>query len=572
MRINEFIQIFPFRASNLAWLFGAGSSVSAGLPTAYDLVWDFKRRIYSAEQGYELRLFDNLSDSGLRNQIQNYFDGKQDYPEKDSTDEYSFYFKKAFVSPSSRREYIESLLSGVKLSYGHKIIGALMKLGYAPLIFTTNFDKAFENAAIEFFKKSEGWFCADLDNAESGLKYFQSNNSPLIVKLHGDFYSERLKNTDEELQSQDSKLRSILSGSSLNKGLAVMGYSGRDNSIMEALKEGLNKMNPYPHGIFWFIRTGEKPLQNVVEFLDDAKKKGVETNLIEIETFDTAWGDFIKGISSIPDDIRDKLNENYYRFENRPLPSTGTKLPLLRLNALEIKKFPATARIFKCDIGGLKEVKSKIKEKEANIVAIRKRTGVIGFGSDSEFKRVFGDNKEMDVFNIPDIHLRYDDSLLKNLLVEALSKAICNKLELKYTYRRSQHIVLINPKRKDSDDYMNLSNVIGGVFGSVPNSKLKWAAGVIFSIQYKLNKAHLMLSPTIIVTKPMEREEAKLIAPFVKEKMAIWYNNKYNLILDAWLSILFGKEQHLNISLFNNEEGINAHFRIYKQTNYTKFS
>ncbi|CAG5077625.1 SIR2 family protein [Parvicella tangerina] len=573
MNLSEFIQLFPLRASNLAWLFGAGTSVSAGLPTAYDLVWDFKRRIYCAEQNYELRLFENLSDSGLRNQIQSYFDGKQDYPKKDSPEEYSFYFNKAFVTPSARREYIESLLSGVKLSYGHKVLGAFMKLGYAPLIFTTNFDKAFENAAIEFFKSSEGWFCTDIDNAESGLKYFQSNNSPLIVKLHGDYYSEKLKNTSEELQNQDSKLRGILSGTSLNKGLAVMGYSGRDNSIMETLREGLNKENPYPHGIFWFIRSGEKPLKGVEDFLNEAKEKKVETNLIEIETFDTAWGDFIKGFSSIPDEIRDQLNENYYRFDNRPLPSKGTKLPLLRLNALEIEKFPATARIYKCEIGGIKEVKSKIKEKQANIVAIRKRQGVVGFGSDSEFKRVFGENNEMDVFNIPDKHLRYDDSTLKSLLIEALAKAICNQLDLKYTYRRGQHSILINPKKRDSDDYKVLSNSIGGVFGDIPSSNLKWAAGIGLSIQYKLNRAHLILSPTIIATKPKDREAAKHIAPFVKEKMATWYNNKYNRILDAWLDVIFGKNQQLNISLFNNDEdGINAHFQINKQTNYIKFS
>ena len=573
MKISEFVQLFPFRSSNLAWLFGAGSSVSAGLPTAYDLIWDFKRRIYCAEQGYELRIFENLSDSGLRNQIQSYFDGKGDFPKKDSPDEYSFYFSKAFVTPSARREYIESLLSGIKLSYGHKVLGALMKLGYVPLIFTTNFDKAFENAAIEYYKSSEGWFCADLDNAEAGLKLFQSNKFPLIVKLHGDYYSEKLKNTTEELQSQDNKLRGILSGSSLNKGLAVMGYSGRDNSIMESLEIGLNKENPFPHGIFWFIRAGEKPLNRVREFLDKAHEKGVETNLIEIETFDTAWGDFVKGFNSIPQEISDKLNENYYRFENRPLPRKGTKLPLLRFNALEITKFPATARIYNCEIGGIKEVKSRIKDKEGNIVAIRKRLGVVGFGSDTEFRRVFGECKGMDVYNISDRFLKYDDSTLKSLLIEALSKALGKKLGLRHTYRRGKHILIINPKESRSEIYKPLRDAIGDVFGNVPNSKLKWAAGIELSIQHKLNKAHLLLSPTIIVTKPSIKEEAWLIAPFVKEMMANWYNNKFNNILEAWFGILFDKDELMNISLFKDEEdGINCHFQIKRQTNYTKFS
>lgn len=157
----------------MAWLFGAGSSVSAGVPSAYDLTWDFKRRIYCAEQSYPLHLFSNLTDIGIREQIQNYFDSQGNCPAFDSSEEYSYYFERAFSSPRDRSDYIAKQTSGMQLTYGHKVMGVLMKNSHLNLIFTTNFDKAFENIASSNFQKLESWYAADLDSGDNGMKFFQ---------------------------------------------------------------------------------------------------------------------------------------------------------------------------------------------------------------------------------------------------------------------------------------------------------------------------------------------------------------------------------------------------------------
>jgi len=144
MTLSEFVRIYPLRSKGISWLFGAGSSVAAGMPSASDLVWEFKKRIYCSEEGVHLSVFNNLSDQVLRKQIQNYFESKVGYPQDNSIEEYSFYFESAFSSPADRRAFLDQQLSGIQNSYGHKVIGVLMKNKLLPLIFTTNFDKAFE--------------------------------------------------------------------------------------------------------------------------------------------------------------------------------------------------------------------------------------------------------------------------------------------------------------------------------------------------------------------------------------------------------------------------------------------
>jgi NAD-dependent SIR2 family protein deacetylase len=42
---DDFARRFSLRAPNLMWLLGAGASASAGVPTASDMIWDFKQQL-----------------------------------------------------------------------------------------------------------------------------------------------------------------------------------------------------------------------------------------------------------------------------------------------------------------------------------------------------------------------------------------------------------------------------------------------------------------------------------------------------------------------------------------------
>ena len=76
---------------------------------------------------------------------------------------------------------------------------------------------------------------AALDSADRAERCLRESSWPLLVQLHGDYRSEQLKNTRDELREQDDRLRRVLVEWRQRFGLVVVGYSGRDNSIMTAL-------------------------------------------------------------------------------------------------------------------------------------------------------------------------------------------------------------------------------------------------------------------------------------------------------------------------------------------------
>ncbi len=574
MELSEFVRIFPLRAPKLTWFFGAGSSVSAGMPSAYDLIWDFKRRIYCSDNGYFLNQFNNLADKAIRVQIQSYFDGNSDYPAENSSEEYSAYFEKAFQSSKDRSSYLEDCLGGLKLSFGHKVLGVLMKHNLVKLILTTNFDRAFENAAIEVFKNSDGWFSTDLDNADNGLSLYQSGKSPLIVKLHGDYFSDKLKNTSQELQEQDSKLRSILTMDSLRNGIGIMGYSGRDKSIMDALYKGIDQPNSFPNGIFWFVRSGSDPLASVSEFISAAKSKDIEAHIIEIDTFDSAWAQIIKGFDSIPSEDLELLNQNYFRHEKKPVPRKGTKAPLIRLNAVRMSTFPTIARLYKCEAGNTKEVRELINKNKGDLIAIRKRDGIVGFGSDDEFKRVFEEygDFELETYELASRKLVYEDSSEKSLIAEAITKALTSNLPLRAIKRGRRNIIIPILSKKKDPIFSKVKAVIKSeLTGKIPQTNIHWVLSLEISIQYKMGNAFLLLNPSVLATKSEVESERKKVSPFLKELMARWYNRQHDELLTAWLEILFnGKPKPVIYTFPSMENGVNASFKLESRTSHAK--
>lgn len=573
MTFAEFLRAYQIRYKNIAWLFGAGTSVSAGLPSASDLIWEFKRLLYCTEEGRRVSLYTNLANPAIRDQIQSYFNSKEGYPLPDSLDEYSFYFEKAYPAARDRADFLQQKLNGMQNSFGHKVLGVMMKNGIVNLIFTTNFDKAFENAAVGELKHLGNFFVASLDNTEVSLLKYHSGLRPFITKIHGDYFSERLKNTSEELQQQDSKLRSILSHACTSNGLAVMGYSGRDSSVMQVLHEALSNESRFPYGIFWFVRPNESLLPQVQEFILNAKGRGVQVECIEIETFDTAWAEIAKCFPNISKEDNEKLNSNYFRIGHTPILTKGSKYPIIRFNAVKILEAPLTARLLRCDVGNTREVKDLIRSKHSEILAVRKQSGVVGFGSDEEFKRVFESYNiaEMGVYPISDAVLSYEDSSVKGMILEALSKALARDTRLVFRKRRDKYIIFPHTRKTNDPLFDGLRNVLGySLTGQIPNTKTPWVIALEVSIERKFNTSLLMLTPTIIGGKG-DPDSRFITAAFIKEKTARWYNSTYAKILDAWLEVIFGNEREIEVSTFSQSTmGFNPTFKLGRETPHSK--
>ncbi|RIV17491.1 SIR2 family protein [Fibrisoma montanum] len=586
LQTAEFIRIFSLRGQNIAWFTGAGASVAAGLPSAYDMTWDFKRSIFCTEQNTPISQYSNLT-PGIKSKIQSYFNSQRtsnnpnDPPLEDSLDEYSYYFQRAYPDIALRSEYIERKLANAKPTYGYKVMAVLMRMSMLRFVLTTNFDRLIEDAAALAYESTSKLHVASIDNNYQGLPYIQGQRTPALLKLHGDFHSLFMKNTVEELQQQDEKLRLAFKNTCENYGFAFIGYSGRDNSIMEVLEEALKTTSPFPAGIFWFVRTGNKVIERVASFLEAASTKGVSTYLVEIESFEECFSSIIKFLQNVPEDSKKLLENSNRRLIHQPIANKGKHNPILRLNALEIKDYPSIARLIECECGNTKEILEAVKQAKANILCIRKQQGVVGFGDDREFDRVFPKNRKS-IYPIEEKHFSFDDSSIKNLVTEALLNALTRNRPLRWIRKRSNYYIVLDPrqlKHKELDSLNNLTYssynkpVKHATNGYIPDTRLQWVDALHITITRKQKSIYLVLEPTIRVARVLDTELRFKSAAFVKEAMAKRLNGPYNLILQAWIEILFGSKtiQEKSFYSFGELSGIDASFTISNVTSFSRY-
>jgi SIR2-like domain len=298
MDLVEFLSLYPLRAPRIMWFLGAGASVLAGLPTAATLTWESKRALYCNKHRVSSARFPNLEDPAFQSLVQSYFDSEKGYPPLWSGEEYSFYFEKYLPDEGDRRRFLDKQLSGVKPSYAHFCLAGLLALKQTYLVWTTNFDMLVERAAGQDVITShipDGLTVISLEAPEKAHEVFRDDRWPALVKLHGDFKYRKLINTAQEVQTQNDVLGNLLMKQCGRWGLAVVGYSGRDHSIMSAL-EGALKSNPdpFPHGLFWFVRSGEKPHDTVISLLPHARERGSQAAYIEIGGFDEPMVDLFR--------------------------------------------------------------------------------------------------------------------------------------------------------------------------------------------------------------------------------------------------------------------------------------
>jgi hypothetical protein len=102
--------------------------------------------------------------------------------------------------------------------------------------------------------------------------------------LHGDYRYDPLKNTAAELQQQEKVLREALVGQLKDGPLLVVGYSGRDASLMAALEDGYSI--PGTGVLYWCgFGDGEVP-ERVRRLLDRARAKGRAAYYVQSGGFD----------------------------------------------------------------------------------------------------------------------------------------------------------------------------------------------------------------------------------------------------------------------------------------------
>lgn len=261
---------------------GAGASISSGVRSAGECIWDWKHRIYLTNLEPELAPhYKELSLPTVRRAVQRWLDAQNGkYPAEGDADEYSRYAELAHPIPTDRAAYFRNLVAGIEPGPGYRLLCLLAKAGVFRSIWTTNFDnltpKAAVRAGLEVYEVSE--------DSAARIHRPTPPNALLHVGLHGDYRYDALRNTDQELKEQNAALAGALGAAVASQSMVVVGYSGRDLSVMRALAAGYREQGP--GRLFWCGFRDEEPLPDVEKLIRWARERGHEAYYVQAMGFD----------------------------------------------------------------------------------------------------------------------------------------------------------------------------------------------------------------------------------------------------------------------------------------------
>jgi hypothetical protein len=564
---DDFARRFSMRAANLMWFLGAGASAAAGIPTAYDMIWEFKQRLFISQRRVSAKTVADLSSPAIRAQIQAHIDSLGSLPKPDATDEYAELFEAAYPAEGDRRAYIEAKVAGAKPSFGHLALATLMRAQLARLVWTTNFDPLVADACAKVYDGTGALTTVALDAPDLGIQRAGEGRWPIEVKLHGDFRSRRLKNTGDELRLQDARLRRLLVDCCRRFGLLVAGYSGRDESIMDTLEEALKEEGAFPSGLFWLHRGEGPPLPRAKSLLRGAKAVGVEAALVRVQSFDELTRDLLRLIDGIDTRVLDGFASERKRRTGAPHPSGRVGWPVVRLNALPVVRAPNVCRKVVCEIGGHKEAAEAVKKAGVNVLIGRVRAGVLAFGSDADVRSAFGGYRisEFDLHLIEAKRLRYDSGE-RGLLRSALSHAIARNRELDLHRRRNTD--LFAPRDPAANMWKPLRQLVpplNGVVEGFPD--LRWREGIGTRLDWASDRLWLLIEPRIVF-EGLTDENRAAATDFARERTVKRYNRPLNELIGFWAGVLAGDEGE--IRALGIGDGIDAVFALSGDTAFSR--
>lgn len=565
---DDFARRFALRGPGLMWFLGAGASASSGVPTAWDMIWDFKQRLFVTQRRVSPAAVADLSNPGTRRRLQEHIDAAEKFPPEGAPNEYAALFEAVYPSEPDRTAYLDSHLHGAKPAYGHLALATLMHAEKARVVWTTNFDPLVSDACAKVYDGTGALSAVDLDRAHLASQFMANERWPIEFKIHGDFRSRRLKNTTDELREQDQQLRTALVDACRRYGLIVAGYSGRDDSVMNALEDVLSDEGGFPNGLFWLHRGEGSPLPRVERLLSRARTADVEAFLVEIDDFDGILRDLIRS-SDVPDTtVLDQFAGERSRWTAPPRVTGKRSWPVVRLNGLRAKQVPTTCRKIECGVGGFKELREAVEKAEVDIIVSRTKAAVLAFGRDNDVRKALEPHgiTEFDLYPLDPKRLRYESSE-RGLLRDALSRALAREFEMALRRRRSAD--LLAPTDPGHKRWKGLARSAGQLSGVVQrHPELTWREGVAVRLEWANDDLWLLVDHRTVFDG-MTAENKAVAAAFGRERNVPRYNRKLNALIAFWAELFSsaGTLRALGIS-----DGVDAVFELAPTTAFSRRS
>jgi hypothetical protein len=229
-----------------AVLLGAGVSVDAGVPTAWDIREDGMRRLYQLETQLEEEPDDDELAEWLRDH------GYDDLG-------YSSLLDLIAPDPAVRRELLAGYFDGVDPGPAHERLAEFVAAGVLRVLVTTNFDRLLERALVSRGIKP----VVVSDDATLKAAPRREHAPVFIVKAHGDYLQETIRNTPSELAELDPGLTAELRAIVDHYGLLVIGWSGSDPALAEIVRGRSSSR----YGAWWLARTDppKEPARTLIE-------------------------------------------------------------------------------------------------------------------------------------------------------------------------------------------------------------------------------------------------------------------------------------------------------------------
>jgi hypothetical protein len=249
------------------------------MPSAERCIWEWKQDIFATNNPALRESVGEISLPGTKRRIQNWLDKRGGYPPNFSPSEYPVYAQACFPTSTDRRSYFQNYVRAAIPFIGYRLLPLLTRVGLIRTLWTTNFDGLPARAC-----GAGGVSCFEVGiDSQHRIALVPASGDLRVVSLHGDYRYDELKNTTAELQLQETELRKEMVVDLRDHDLLVIGYSGRDTSLMSALMDAYVGART---GRLYWCGMQPKPSQEVQGLLDAAIASGREAFYVPSRGFD----------------------------------------------------------------------------------------------------------------------------------------------------------------------------------------------------------------------------------------------------------------------------------------------
>lgn len=487
-------------------------------------------------------------------------------------------------NPASHQKYLQDKLNPNKISInsGHRILSALLSMGKAKVIFTTNFDSVLENAYA--FMTGQDLHAFSLEGTYAALNALNNEEFPIYAKMHGDFRYFEMKNLPEQLLNNDKEIEKCFINSCSRYGLVVTGYSGRDKNVMAAFEQAIQQNNAFPKGLFWVTSLNGFVFPSVTKLITDARTKGINAHLIQAETFDTLLSSIWKLTPNKSQVLEQKVRRGLYEIPKIAKYAGNSGYPIIRTNAFPVLQLPQKCQSIELiNPLSVKDYVEKIKQAKSKAITVKEKS-ILAWGEDTEIEKILPatgikKNEEIDLTDY--IGAFTSNTHINSFFNRAMAWGIVRNKPLILRKRFQKYNAVISSKHEKFAEVEGILKEALKTYnydskkwepartlaGIVPNvADAYWMECVEVSLESYDGSFWLVIRPDIWIEPETKRKDAR---DFLTAKKRNRYNSTQNLLIEAWKKILLGNENTAVIQPYNDEVNNNPKFIIQTITAFS---